>query len=158
MSSCFFFWETPFDMWIWFSCGHGWLGLHTWWWMIWCHLICRLTTHLIPYWGIFLFQLRFIDLHWFVWSSPITRYTPGWWFAFILSWFSSGAFLESFRQAHTLWFFHDSLMELSQAHRLSYHHSVKYMSDLLYIPIELFSSYQDKPDALVAILGHISFF
>ena len=36
--------------------------------------------------------------------------------------------------------------------------SVEYMSNLLYIPMELFSSYQDKPDALVAILGHISFF
>ena len=32
---------------------------------------------------------------------------------------------------------------------------VEYMSDLLYIFIELFSGYQDKQDALVAILGHI---
>ena len=29
------------------------------------------------------------------------------------------------------------------------------MLDLLYIPIELFSSHQDGPDVLVAILGHI---
>ena len=36
--------------------------------------------------------------------------------------------------------------------------SVEYMLDLLYIPIELFSSYQDRPDTLVAILGHISLF
>ena len=28
-----------FDVWTWFNCGYGWLGLHTWWWMIWCHLI-----------------------------------------------------------------------------------------------------------------------
>ena len=35
---------------------------------------------------------------------------------------------------------------------------MEYMSDLLYIPIELFLSYQDRPDALVAILGHISLF
>ena len=35
---------------------------------------------------------------------------------------------------------------------------VEYMSDLLYIPIELFLSYQDRLDALVAILGHISLF
>ena len=35
---------------------------------------------------------------------------------------------------------------------------VEYMSDLLYIHIELFLSYQDRPDALVAILGHISLF
>ena len=38
-----------FDIWIWFSCRHGWLGLHTWWWKIWCRLIFRPTTHLIPY-------------------------------------------------------------------------------------------------------------
>ena len=34
--------------------------------------------------------------------------------------------------------------------------SVEYRSDLLYVSIELFSSYQDRPNALVAILGHIS--
>ena len=32
---------------------------------------------------------------------------------------------------------------------------MEYMSDLLYIPIELFSSHHDRPDVLVAILGHI---
>ncbi|KAL6345878.1 hypothetical protein AAG906_020460 [Vitis piasezkii] len=36
--------------------------------------------------------------------------------------------------------------------------SVEYMSDLLYIPVELFSSHWDRLDALVAILGHISLF
>ena len=34
--------------------------------------------------------------------------------------------------------------------------SAKYRSDLLYVLIESFSSYQDRPDAFVAILGHIS--
>ena len=33
------YWIRFFDVWIWFSCWHGWLGLHTWWWMILCHLI-----------------------------------------------------------------------------------------------------------------------
>ena len=33
--------------------------------------------------------------------------------------------------------------------------SMEYRSDLLYVLIELFSSYQDKSNALVAILGHI---
>ena len=33
--------------------------------------------------------------------------------------------------------------------------SMEYRSDLLYVPIETFSSYQDRSDALVAILGHI---
>ena len=90
--------------------------------MIWCHMIFWLTTHLMPYWGIFSFRLRFLDLHWFAWSSPVTRYTLSWWFDFILSWFFGGAFLESFRQAHTFWCCHDSWMELSLVHRLPYHH------------------------------------
>ena len=25
-----------FDVWTWLSCEYGWLGLHIWWWMIWC--------------------------------------------------------------------------------------------------------------------------
>ena len=33
--------------------------------------------------------------------------------------------------------------------------SVEYKSSLLYVPIKSFSSYQDKPDALAVILGHI---
>ena len=28
-----------FNLWIRFNCKHGWLALHTWWWMIWWHLI-----------------------------------------------------------------------------------------------------------------------
>ena len=89
--------------------------------MIWCHLIFWLTTHLMPYWGIFPLWLRFVDLHGFPWSSPTTRYTLTYWFAFILSWFSSGAFLESFSQARALWYCRDSWTKLSQMHRLSYH-------------------------------------
>ena len=46
----------------------------------------------------------------------------GWWFNFILSWLSNGALLESFSRAHTFWYYRDSLMELSQMHRLPYHH------------------------------------
>ena len=82
----------------------------------------RPTTHLMPYWGIFPFRLRFVDLHWFAWSSTFMRYMSSWWFVFILRWFLSGVFLESFSQAHTFWYCHDSLKELSQAHRLPYHH------------------------------------
>ena len=33
---------------------------------------------------------------------------------------------------------------------------VEYMSNLLCIPIELFTSYKDRPDAPIVILGHIS--
>ena len=108
LSSCFSFWGTPFDMWVWFSYGRRWLGLHIRWWMIWYHLVFRPITHLMPYWGIFPFWLRFVDLHWFAWSSLVTRYMPGRWFAFILSWFSNEAFLESFNQAHIFLYCHDS--------------------------------------------------
>ena len=141
-----------------FSCGHGWLRLHTWWWMIWCHMIFWPTTHLMPYWGIFPFWLRFVDLHWFSWSSLVMRCTPTWWFAFILSWFSNGTFLESFSQARAFWYCCDSWTKLSQVHRLPYHRFNGVHVRFLIHPMELFSSDQDRPDALVAILGHISLF
>ena len=125
--------------------------------MIWCHMIFRPTTHLMPYWDIFPFWLRFVDVHWFAWSFLFMRCISSWWSIFILRWFPKGAFLESFSQAHTFWYFHDSLMELCQAHRLTYHHFSGIHVRSLYIPIELFSSHQDGPDILVDILGHIFF-
>ena len=90
--------------------------------MIWCHLIFRPTTHLVPYWDIFSFWLRFVDLHWFAWSYPFTRYMSSWWSAFILRWFPSGIFLKSFGQAHTLWYCRISMKELSLVSTLPYHH------------------------------------
>ena len=122
MSSYFFFREMNFDLWIWFGCEFGWLGSRIWWWMLRGHLIFWPTVHQVPYWGIFPLRLIFVYLHWFSWSSPVMRCTSGWWFVFILSWLSSGALLESFSQVHTFWYCRDSLMELSQAHRLPYHH------------------------------------
>ena len=35
--------------------------------------------------------------------------------------------------------------------------SMEYMLDLLYITMELFLGYQDRPDAPIIILGYISF-
>ena len=124
MSSCFFFFflKHPFGVWIRFSYGYGWLGLHIWWRMIRCCLIFWSTIYLMPYWAIFPFQLRFIDLHGFAWSSPSMRYISSWWFVFILSWFPNGGFLESFSQAHIIWYCRDSLMELFQAHSFPCHH------------------------------------
>ena len=69
-----------------------------------------------------MFWLRVVNLHWFAWSYTFMRYMSSWRSVFILWWFPSGAFLESFSHAHTLWYWRDSLMELSQAHRLPYHH------------------------------------
>ena len=37
------------------------------------------TIHLMPYWGIFSFWFRFIDLHGVAWSSPLTKYTLRQW-------------------------------------------------------------------------------
>ena len=70
----------------------------------------------------FRFQPRFVDPYWFAWLSPITRYALGWWFDFVLSWFSIGAFLESFCQAYTFWYSRDPWVELIQAHRSSHLH------------------------------------
>ena len=64
LSSCSSFWGTPFNMWVRFSYGRGWLGLHIRRWMIWYYLVFWPTTHLMPYWGIFPFQLRFVGHHW----------------------------------------------------------------------------------------------
>ena len=98
--SCFSFWGTPFDLWVRSSYGHGWPRSRIWWWMIWYRLIFWPTTHMMPYWGIFPIRLRFVDLHWFAWSPPVTRCTPGLWLDFILSWLSDGAFLEPFGRAY----------------------------------------------------------
>ena len=64
-----------FDVWTRFNCGYGWLRLHIWWRMIWSFPIFQSTIHLMSYWGIFPFQLRFVDLHGVAWSFPLTRYT-----------------------------------------------------------------------------------
>ena len=64
----------------------------------------RPTTHLMPYRGIFPFRLRFVNLHWFAWSSLFMRYMSSWQSFFILRWFPSGAFLKPLNQAHTFFF------------------------------------------------------
>ena len=55
----------------------------------------RLIPHLIPYWGIFSFWLRFIDLHGVACLSPLMRCTSRWWrvhyFIMILQWSLSGS-------------------------------------------------------------------
>ena len=61
----------------------------------------RSIVHLIPYWGIFPFRLRFTDLHGVVWLSPPTRYTLRRWLFVILSWSPKKASLEPFSQTHT---------------------------------------------------------
>ena len=99
----FSFGRRPFDFWIQFSCGYGWLGLHIWWWMIQCCLIFWSTIHLMPYWGIFLFRLRFIDLHGVAWSSSLVRCMLTWWSTVILSWSPSGVSLGPLSEAHTFW-------------------------------------------------------
>ena len=90
MSSCFFFWETPFwcldliQLWIWM------IGI--------THLMMDdLMSSNFPTYhtsdatlGHILYRLRFIYLHWFTWFSSLTRCMSSWWFTVILSWSTSG--------------------------------------------------------------------
>ena len=77
----------------------------------------------MPHWGIFAPSVEIcIDLHGFAWLSPVMRYTSDWWFDFILSRFSGGAFIESFSQAHIFRYCHDFWVELLQVHRFPHHH------------------------------------
>ena len=100
---------TSLIYWTRFSCGYGWLGLHIWQWMIRYCLIFWSTIHLMPYWGIFPFQLRFVDLHGVIWSSSLMRYTPRQWPVCylimisqgILSWaIQLGSHFSTFRYHH----------------------------------------------------------
>ena len=97
----FSFGRHLFDVWTQFNRGYGWLGLHIWWWMIRCCLIFWSTIHLMSYWGICPFQLRFINLHGVTWSSSLTRCMSSRWSIVILSWSPSGVSLRPFSQAHT---------------------------------------------------------
>ena len=38
----------------------------------------RPITHLMPYWGIFPFRMRFTDYHWVSWSFPLMGYSSRW--------------------------------------------------------------------------------
>ena len=91
--------------------------------------------------------------------NPFMRYMSIWWSIFILRWFPSGAFLDSFSQAHTLWYYRDSLMELSQAHRLPcYHFNGVHVRSLIHphwVILESSGQTRYRPDVLVAILGYI---
>ena len=64
---------------------------------------------------------RFVDLHGFAWLSIVMRYMSDWWFDFILSRFSGGAFIESFSQAHTSWRCCDLWIKLFQVHWFLHH-------------------------------------
>ena len=79
-----------------FSCGFGWLRLHIWWWMIECCPIFWSTIHLMPYWGIFPFQLRFTDLHGVACLSILMWCTLRRWTIVILLWSPNGVSLGPF--------------------------------------------------------------
>ena len=93
-----------------FNCGFGLLGSHIWWWTIWWYLILWSITHLMSYWGMLPFWLRFIDFHEVACSSPFMRYTLRWWpicyLIMILRWSLSWAIrsvshFSAFRCRHT---------------------------------------------------------
>ena len=156
ISSCFFFWETPFWWldsfqlcldYLYHTFVDGWFGA------TWFSDPLYTRCHAGAY---FRFQTRFIDPRWLSWSSPVMGYVSGWGFDLILSWLSGWLSLVSFHQAHTFQCQCDFQMESSQAHRFSHRHFVGHMSDLLYIPIGLLMSYPDRSVTPDAILGHIS--
>ena len=112
-----------FDLWVWFSCRHGWLGSRIWWRVIWSHLVFltyhtfdAILGHIPPFWS------RFVD------PPLICMITLGFeihirlmiWFHFVL--ILRGDFLESFSQIHIVWYSRDSWTELSHMPRFPRHH------------------------------------
>ena len=115
-----------------------------------CHTSEAILRH-------FSFWLRFVDLHWFAWSFPFTRYMSSWWSVFL---FYDDSLVKPFLSHSVKLILSDIVVILwwSYVGCIDSHIIilVEYMSNLLYIPMELFSSYQDRLDALVIILVHIS--
>ena len=115
-------------------------------------------THLIPYWGIFPLRLRFVDLHWFAWPSQLWDAR---WADDLTSFCLDSPVGPSLRHSIRLIFF-DIIMIIGWSYsRCIGSHitiSVEYMSDLLYIPMESFLSYQGRSSTSDAMLGHIPFF
>ena len=60
----------------------------------------------MPYWGIFPFRLRVIDLHGATWPLPLTGCTLRQGRVCYLSWSPSGASLEPFSQTRIFWYFY----------------------------------------------------
>ena len=122
--------------------------------MIWSCLILQSLIHLMLYWGIFPFRLRFINLHGVAWSSPFTRYMSSWWSIL----FYDDSLVEPLLSHSVKLILFDIVVILwwSYLRRINSHIiiSMEYISDLLCIPIKLFLSHQDRSDLLVAILGH----
>ena len=111
-----------FDIWVWFSCRHGWLGSRIGWWIIWDHLIFWLVTFLCHTRAYSPFLLRFVDppLIWMItlgFEIHIRLMTR---FHCVL--ILQGASLESFSQIHVFWYSRDSLTKLSQARGFPHHH------------------------------------
>ena len=109
----------------------------------------------MPYWGIFPFWLISIDLH----DHPQLQDTNR---ADDLLSFCLDSPVEPFLSHSVKLMFSDIVVILGRSYPRSIDSHiiilVEYISDLLYIPIELFSSYQDRPDALVSTMGHIFLF
>ena len=59
MPLCFSIRRYLLGLWAWFSYGSGWLGLYVWWQMIPCRLPFWPVTHLMPYWGMWIWKWSF---------------------------------------------------------------------------------------------------
>ena len=137
-----------FDLWVWFSYGCRWLGSHFRWQMIWAHLIFWPSMHLMPYWDIFPFRLRFVDPR--LWDTRQVDDSIS---------FCPDSPLEPFLSHFIRLILSDIvvILGLSYFKYIDSHIIIlaRCMSDLLYIPMELFSNYQNRPGTFDAILGHI---
>ena len=121
MPSCFPSRRRPFDLCVWFSYRHGWLGPRIRWWMIWAYLIFRLVTFSMPHWGVSPVSVeicrsptnlhdhpRFWNTHRVDDLISLCSNTP-----WSLSWVS--------QSIHVFWYSHDPWTELPQARGFSLH-------------------------------------
>ena len=96
MSSYFPSRRRPFDLWVWFSYRHRWLGSRIRWRMIWAHLIFRPVTFSMSHWGV----------------SPVS---------FEICRSPTDLHDQDSCPIHVFWYSHDSWTELSQARGFPLH-------------------------------------
>ena len=114
-------------------------------------------SHFLCHIGVYSpFRPGFIDPPLICMITLILRYTSGWWFDLIMSWYSEEPLLSLSARST----FSGIIVVLGWSYlrrvdsRITI--SAEYMLDTLYVPMELFLTYQDRSDISDAILGHIS--
>ena len=156
MSSGFPPGKRLFNLWVWFSYRHGWLGSSIRWWMIWAHLIFPDLSCFLCHTGAYSsFWLGFVDSPLICMIIPGYEIHIGLMIRFHCVLILCGASLEPFSQIHVFWYSRDSWTELSQARGFPRPHFRGFMLDPLYVPMELSLSHQDRSGTSDTILGRI---